>query len=429
MLKFYELLNNLYQKILSIYDILSEFSQDLLQYIKKIKNPFAKIIEEIWGVSVDLNNPVIPNTNSRIDIIENKIDETENFKKEAELRFRVNETANQQIVLKNNVNAYNESNIQYHYNKYNVLFSKILKQSFPIPIYTQCPLSNYEKDSNTSEIIFNTDITKFYGRVASEFTSPIGISIVKKSPYTPILTGTNLTDSISEIIRTINFEKKPLDNELPQTQVYNSQTIKLIVNYTHSEKTYYVVADTFHPGLFIFPVSKRWERLTLILNLIYRLHTYEGAGLYPSISSLIFRIQPFYCFLRVQNNEFVVLTGSEVQKFTIDPDGIIPIGSKIEISITNPSLSFSRAIFINRTIFPNTLIFDDTLTFPNAHLMGFGFYYEYTINLRSLSGDRKDFYLFSLESINLIGWYNLTQFWAHEKDIVEVLPYLPSPQP
>ncbi|MEM2772531.1 MAG: hypothetical protein QXR88_01650 [Candidatus Pacearchaeota archaeon] len=414
-------MNNLYLKLVEIKNKVSAIYNETVEYIRKIKNPFVDIINEIWEVSVNPNDPYIPSQVSRIDKLEEKVSNLEKLEKESKLRFSVARrhvgTSFEELLIKNLDLGKNESSIAYHTNKYNMLFSKILSQSIPIPIKLQSPLTNYTL--YTSSLNINIDLRKYYGDISGDLSSQ-PFSILRKSPFTPIITGNTLTNSLFDFSRNLEISNEPFSDNI--NQYINSQSFKIFV-YVQVEPQPLLKyrVDTFFPNLFVFPVSKRWKRITILLNLVCKSTILSGTN--PTdfiLSNIIFKLRPYYCFLKIGQlgNSFEVITDLD-PTFGAESDGIIPFYQEIQINFTT-NTNFSKPIFIDTSLFNVDSIFKTDLIFPNAILMGIGFYSNYTITKNTNytpPSDQIDLYQLYFESVNAIGWYNLTQFWAHEEGI------------
>lgn len=433
MLKLYEILQNIYQKILEIYEIVIDFTEKVPIFFQRLRTFLQQLTKEIYGTTyLDPDNPIIPSTSSRIDIIETELEDASNFSKDADQRFVLHtltdsENTNWDLVYSILPGStINENRANYDHNKLNSIIYILQNTEIPIPIKLDTALSTYEIPTYGSDIGLNIDTTKMFGYVYRE-GNPAGFSISRKSSYNPILSIANLKETLDadsdDLIKNISYSNKPLNSSLPNNLAYNVLSFKTL-NYAvnASSRIIRTETDTFLPTIFLIPISKRYKYLMASFSLIFTATRKASMSSYFT-SSIRYLLRPFAVFLKIVNNQFVMETSLDTS-FGADPDGFIPIGNTIEFGPFNPSEGpQAKSFFIYNYLFKSDAILKSNLNFdPAWRFIGIGFYTNISISIGNPSADGDwELFLLSFEHLNLFAIYNPLHFWAHEANVNKVL--------
>jgi len=411
MLKLYSILKLIYDKIVETYNLISQITENIYYFTVRLKNIFPTLIKEIWNITYsNPDYPEIPNTQSRIDFLEQKSNDNQKILDELNLRIQLRRVGTGQELVLKNMYSDNEDCVKVMQSKLGSIIY-LLKQNIPIPIYTTAYIAN-PSAGNIQLLDSVLDTGSFFGLISySGATPPHNVSFNPSSE--PPLFETNGFSNI--YFYGLNHFKNPYSSSSNLKLL--SFGCKLYMYYNSESETFKLNADSYLPLLFITENSKRWSSFNFIFVISFKKYIPPEQG--QIYDSIIFRIHPFICFLKYNNfiKMYEIKTNLD-PNFNAGPNGLINIAPPINITITNQENYYQTyKINYNWGNLPNIT----NLNYPNdCEYIGIGLSASWGVGeSRKIGGEHYNLYHFNFPVIQLIGNYNLTHFWACES-VVEL---------
>jgi len=415
MLKLYAILKQIYDKIVDTYNLVAQFYEKIYNFAIRLKVVFPQVIKEIWGITyTNPDNPEIPNAPSRIDRLEDSYQNYENLKEELNTRLQLRRVDETQELVLNNRYFDNEDCKKIINSKLGNLFY-LLKQNIPIPIYTTAVIINpSEGNIQPLDIFVNTKY--YFGYNAIQEENPPQNTDINLPFESPLLIDPFFSQ---KHFNTLDIFSDPYLSVSQTTPKFSSLGFKLYMYYQNEvlPPLFKLNADCYLPLLFITENSRRWSQFNFIFVLSYYKYLSGNVDIYQSIT---IHIMPFLCFLKYnsQTRMYEIKTDLDIN-FGANSLGLIPMLTSPFSREFKPHISRYYEIFrvyYNWKNLPNIR----NLQYPtDCEFIGIGIYATWTLGIANQvsAGEYYNLFHFNFPIIQLIGYYNLTHFWAHEPEV------------
>ncbi len=435
MIKLANLLAQIYEKLNALY---TSFIIDLPEKVNTLANRICALINEIWANDPcnDPSNPNIPNTPSRIDELEDKVNPSyqgwNDTKKDTLDRVYVirKTSADSSLILNKAtlINVYRDYDFTSlkqvtPFDSKFIEIRYILDQEIVYPVYSQAMLIP-SASGTVYDNTLNVEQSLYYDLFNYTWTNlqpPFSYTIPIDNAFLIDIKPTNNSDSG----RFIDVNPNPFNSSTSQKWI--TPSFKIFIEYDTGEiaSHFKINFDRYFPVLYLTYATRRLTELEFLIQpKLYKISNVPSSGL--SFSEFSLKVRPFFFFLKkdvIDPSKLIAISGSELSsEFGANPNGTIDIGEEMRweglFNLSNGGLTlkeFKSSVWSGSVINSTTVLFPPESIAGAVPFIGIGFKASLEFELTTLSAENEKHLIFVVfQNVSIYTKQKLTHFWASE---------------